>query len=147
MVEPILQGLRYLDAALVVQLPATLAGLTLTALTFLTLRLGELRKELLKLTAKLPLGLGMSESEDQPKELKGKITDVQEAASLFYRAFVLFLGTLVLMLAVFDSVLEANTSDLATELADVVGTGTPFAVGLFSMLQGARKIKKQFIIT
>src|SRR5437867_13426570 len=145
MVEPILQALQGADNALSVQLPATLAGLTLTALTFLTLRLGDLKDRLGKLTDPMPLGRELPPDNKEVIQLEGKISDVRGAALDFYRAFFLFLASLLLMLAVFDTALGANIGDLATEISDVGVTGLPFTAGLISTLLGARKINKHYL--
>jgi len=145
MVEPILQAIQAADSVLIVQLPATLAGLTLAAMTFLTLMLANLQDSLSQLKERL--GQERSKTDSEVKQLEQKIPKVREGAHDFYRAFLLFLTSLVLMLAVFDTVLQASADNIVAEVVDVGATGTPFTGALIFLLQGAMKIKKNFLTT
>ena len=79
------------------------------------------------------------------QQVAEKLSDIQKGATDFYKAFYLFLLSLVLMLAVFDTALQPLKNDVAVEMASVGVTGAPFAGGLTLLVQGTKNIKKHFL--
>lgn len=141
-----MQALQAADSLLTVEISATLAGLTFAAFTFLlTSPLEDLRSKLRKLSTPPPEGQGLKKGDSEFDKADQQIARLTGGARKLYRSFLLFTISLILGLALFDTVLAGFKGNIFYEIAKVVVVGSSFSVGLIYLLAGAKDIKEHYL--
>jgi hypothetical protein len=140
----ILSILQQIDGILTVELSATLAGLTLVALTFTLSPLNELKAKLLDLTQPPPLGKGLEEGNEIVIGVRENIEKIEMSCKHLYHAFLFFIFSLILMLTIFDGPLAIYSEDIMVEMLDVILTGSALLIGISFLLRAMRVISKYY---
>jgi hypothetical protein len=141
----ILSILQQTDGILTVELSATLAGLTLVALTFiLTGPLNELKAKLQDLTLPPPLGRGLEKENEIVKRVRENAEKLEKSCKHLYHAFLFFIFSLTLMLTIFDGPLAIYSEDITVEMLDVILTGSAFLIGISLLFKAMRIVSKYY---
>ena len=134
------------DGILTASLAATLAGFSLTAAAFL-FRFWESAQVRAKAADDLARKVHNADKptyQTDADNLKTQANAVKGATDLLVRAALAFLTSLVLILALTDTILETTVlfSPITNQILDTAASGSPFALGIGYLFTGVQKIRE-----